>query len=282
MKLSIITINLNNRAGLLKTIESVVSQTFTNFEYIIIDGGSTDGSVELIKEHADKITYWVSEPDKGIYNAMNKGILKATGEYLQFLNSGDWLFSNEILEHIFNATHIGDVLYGNYINVLGNNRFEEIIVPRKITLSYFYSGGIINHQSTFFKRYLFQRGHIYDETYKIISDWKYYFSLILRGAIFEHIDIFIVYFDRTNGIGAILDECHRNERIRCLNEVMPIHVRSDYDELIKLRAESEALYKSNYFKLRNQNRTYRKIITLFLLILSHIDKIFSKTWNIHP
>jgi len=81
MKLSIITINFNNVSGLLKTIESVISQTFRGFEYIVIDGGSSDGSVEVIKEYADKITCWVSEPDNGIYNAMNKGVLKATGEY---------------------------------------------------------------------------------------------------------------------------------------------------------------------------------------------------------
>ena len=89
MKLSIITINRNNAAGLRRTIESVVSQTYTEFEYIIIDGASTDESVDVIKEYADKITFWVSEPDNGIYNAMNKGILKAKGEYLLFLNSGD-------------------------------------------------------------------------------------------------------------------------------------------------------------------------------------------------
>ena len=111
-KLSIITINLNNAAGLRKTIESVVNQTFTDYEYLIIDGGSTDGSVEVIKEFADKITYWVSEPDKGIYNAMNKGILKARGEYLQFLNSGDWLVDNEVLFRVFSLNHFEDILYG--------------------------------------------------------------------------------------------------------------------------------------------------------------------------
>ena len=89
MKLSVITINFNNRDGLRKTIESVVNQTYNDFEYIIIDGGSTDGSVDVIKEYADRIDYWVSEPDKGIYNAMNKGIDVAKGEYCIFMNSGD-------------------------------------------------------------------------------------------------------------------------------------------------------------------------------------------------
>ena len=88
-KISIITINYNNCEGLRRTIESVVNQTCRDFEYIIIDGGSTDGSVDVIKRYADNIDYWVSEPDKGIYNAMNKGIRMATGDYVQILNSGD-------------------------------------------------------------------------------------------------------------------------------------------------------------------------------------------------
>ena len=91
MKLSIITVNLNNRDGLKKTIDSVISQTFKDFEWIVIDGGSTDGSRELIEQYVNHFAYWVSEPDKGVYNAMNKGVKKAKGEYLQFLNSGDWL-----------------------------------------------------------------------------------------------------------------------------------------------------------------------------------------------
>ena len=99
-KLSIITINLNNAQGLEKTIKSVVSQTYSDYEYIIIDGASTDGSVDVIQEYRNKITYWVSEPDTGIYNAMNKGILKATGEYCQFLNSGDILVDNNVTERM--------------------------------------------------------------------------------------------------------------------------------------------------------------------------------------
>ncbi len=87
LKLSIITINLNNLAGLQKTMQSVFEQTFTDYEYIVIDGGSTDGSKEYIEQHSDKLAYWVSEKDKGIYNAMNKGIIKAGGDYLLFLNS---------------------------------------------------------------------------------------------------------------------------------------------------------------------------------------------------
>ena len=99
MKYSIITVNYNNKEGLRKTIESVISQTFRDFEYIVIDGGSSDGSAELLKEYSDKITYWVSEPDKGIYNGMNKGIAKATGDYLNFMNSGDCFYDQQVLKY---------------------------------------------------------------------------------------------------------------------------------------------------------------------------------------
>jgi len=111
--LSIISINLNNVAGLQKTIESVWPQTFTDYEYIIIDGGSTDGSIDIIKKYSDKITYWISEKDNGIYHAMNKGIEVAKGDYCLFLNSGDWLVDKKILENVFSNNHSEDILYGD-------------------------------------------------------------------------------------------------------------------------------------------------------------------------
>lgn len=98
MKLSIITINFNNEKGLKKTLESVSIQTYKNFEFIIIDGGSTDNSVNIIKEYQPIITYWLSEPDKGIYNAMNKGIAQAHGEYCIFMNSGDTFYDASTIE----------------------------------------------------------------------------------------------------------------------------------------------------------------------------------------
>ena len=108
-KLSIITVNLNNKAGLQKTIESVFSQTFTDYEYLVIDGGSEDGSKELIKKYENKFVYWVSEKDKGIFNAMNKGILKASGEYLLFLNSGDYFYDSAVLDDVFDKAASTDI-----------------------------------------------------------------------------------------------------------------------------------------------------------------------------
>jgi glycosyltransferase involved in cell wall biosynthesis len=100
IKLSIITINYNNRDGLEKTIRSVIDQRFTDFEFIVIDGGSTDGSVDNIRKYENKINYWCSEKDAGIYNAQNKGIKKAKGEYCLFLNSGDFLYNEDVLNKI--------------------------------------------------------------------------------------------------------------------------------------------------------------------------------------
>lgn len=114
-KLSIITVNLNNREGLRKTIESVICQSFSDYEYIIIDGGSTDGSKELIELYQNKVTYWISETDKGIYNAMNKGIKTGKGDYCLFLNSGDWLVNSTVIEKEFSDSKQADIIYGNTI-----------------------------------------------------------------------------------------------------------------------------------------------------------------------
>jgi glycosyltransferase involved in cell wall biosynthesis len=119
MKLSVITINYNNCDGLRKTIESVVSQTFTDFEYIIIDGGSTDGSVDVIKEYAGRIDYWVSERDRGCYHAMNKGVKVAQGEYVIFMNSGDSFYTNDVIDAFVKENPTEDVLCGDMFLSLG-------------------------------------------------------------------------------------------------------------------------------------------------------------------
>ena len=111
--ISIITINYNNASGLEKTIRSVVEQTYNEYEYIIIDGASLDKSKEVIQEYQRYIDFWCSEKDSGIYNAMNKGIQKASGEYLLFLNSGDVLHNSAVLAAIHGFLSVQDILYGD-------------------------------------------------------------------------------------------------------------------------------------------------------------------------
>lgn len=186
MKFSIITVNLNNCEGLKKTIDSVVSQTFQDFEWIIIDGGSTDGSRELIEQYAEHFAYWVSEPDKGIYNAMNKGIKVAKGEYLQFLNSGDWLASNTVLQDVFNANPAADFVYGDHIERDGSIETG----PDPLTFQRMYRSTIC-HQDIFHSKRLFEDRQ-YDESFRIASDWKFLFEEIVRKkATYQKVNVVV-------------------------------------------------------------------------------------------
>ena len=170
--LSIITINRNNAAGLEKTIQSVVNQTFTDFEYIIIDGASDDNSVEIIKKYADKINFWVSEPDTGIYNAMNKGIKKAQGEYCLFLNSGDWLINDTTLTEVFNEVTNTEEAGIYYTDCIATNHplFQP---PKLIDINYLVIHNL-NHQNTLVKHSLFLEHGFYNEKFKIASDYEFW------------------------------------------------------------------------------------------------------------
>lgn len=176
--ISIITINYNNLEGLKKTIQSVTNQTWQKFEYIVIDGGSTDGCAEYIKSQSDKIDYWVSEPDKGIYNAMNKGIVQAKGEYLLFLNSGDHLFNNYVLENNNQYLAENDLIYFNLNFVDGTESWIHKY-PERLFFSYFILD-TLPHPSTFIKRKLFDITGFYNEDFKVVSDWKFFIESVCK------------------------------------------------------------------------------------------------------
>lgn len=215
MKLSIITINRNNAAGLRKTIESVVSQTYTDFEYIIIDGASTDDSVSIIKEYAEATLpcgeglgerlYWVSEPDKGIYNAMNKGILNAKGEYLLFLNSGDWLRNDSVISDFVLNEFSQDIVYGD-VNLVTSDliKIHKSIPTNDVDIDFFFHGGTFPHQSSFIKRHLFQAYGLYNENRQIMSDREFFMQVVfLHRCSFIHWEYIVAYYD-CNGISSQL------------------------------------------------------------------------------
>ena len=272
MKLSIITVNLNNAEGLRKTIESVVSQTFTDFEYIVIDGGSTDGSIEIIKQYTDKITYWVSEPDKGIYNAMNKGILRAKGEYCLFLNSGDYLYSDTVLSDVFSYDLKEDIIIGRLLlssdntTELGGGRTYACLQKGQALTLYNIYWGSINHQSSFIKRNLFHQYGLYDENYKIISDWIFFLKTIgMNGIQVKFIDMIIVYFDVT-GIGSVNISLREEERKNALEKIVPKQILTDYkyfqsleEKYLKIKREYDYLFKFpfTYFAARAINKLIR-------------------------
>jgi glycosyltransferase involved in cell wall biosynthesis len=193
-KLTIITVNLNNREGLRRTLNSVFIQTFTDFEYIIIDGASTDGSVDLIKESSNHFTYWVSEPDSGVYQAMNKGIGFASGEYLLFLNSGDIFVSDTALEKVFNQNHSADILICGHKLSKNEKIVYSELPPVQITFGHLYLKGI-NHQSTFIRRDLFLKSGLYREDFRYNADIEFWIRTIILGnasveCIHEYVSVY--------------------------------------------------------------------------------------------
>lgn len=305
MKLSIITINYNNSEGLKKTLASVAAQTYRNIEHIIIDGGSTDGSVDIIREYENTIkrsvtinqstiqVKWVSEPDMGIYNAMNKGVEIALGkrvvdtfnrstlcgdknkgieivqgkrvvnvdhttssnslndnrstlnelqsDYIQILNSGDILASPDVTERMMNALHsfirstLNDkidvpILYGNMIKkdyttgrILGKSREVEYSLRQ-------YFSSTMNHDCCYFRRDLFETYGLYDESLKIVSDWKWFLQAIGLGKVKPvYVDIDVTIFD-ASGISETNLALRNQERRQVLEELLPPAILADYDK----------------------------------------------------
>jgi glycosyltransferase involved in cell wall biosynthesis len=175
---SIITINRNNALGLEKTIQSVLGQTFNDYEYIIIDGASDDGSRKVIEKYASKIGFWTSEPDTGIYNAMNNGIRKAIGKYCLFLNSGDHLYSPEALAELFNVKLEADIVYTDQ-HRFGSDGERVIFFPARLTFYWLFTE-YLPHNCMLIKRSLFEQLGLYNETYRIVADWEFYLKALAK------------------------------------------------------------------------------------------------------
>jgi glycosyltransferase involved in cell wall biosynthesis len=177
-KLSIITINFNDDKGLETTIKSVIQQNYSNYEFIIIDGNSTDNSKVVIDTYKSHFTYWVSEDDTGIYNAMNKGIKQAKGDYLLFLNSGDSLIDNPNILAEIDALLKDDIIAFDCLLERNGNQVGKRTHTENPSLFYIYKHGF-KHQSTFIKRTLFDIFGFYDESYKISGDYEFWIRCAL-------------------------------------------------------------------------------------------------------
>lgn len=237
MKITVITINRNNAAGLEKTMQSVFSQICPGFEYVVVDGASTDNSVRVIERYADMFgdrMKWISEPDGGIYNAMNKGIGMSSGTYLQFLNSGDCLVSEDVLSNlssILRGNEQASILYGNLLKAMPNGKVihDKSFSGKEMTFLDFYNG-TLNHSSAFIRRDLFSKYGLYDESLKIVSDWKWFLQAIVFGGekpIYADVDITL--FDMT-GISETNTGLTQSERKKVLNESVCPAILSDYRE----------------------------------------------------
>lgn len=269
IKVSIITINYNNKVGLKKTIESVIKQDFNSFEFIVIDGGSTDGSYDVIQEYKNCIDYWVSESDKGIYNAMNKGIAIARGEYCNFMNSGDCFSDKNVLSSIFanRKEDLCDIIVGNTYCT------KWIQPPSKITMDFLFSTTIC-HQAAFIKRSLLQK-YYYDEKFKIVSDRKFFIqTLIFDNCSYEAIDVDVVIYD-LNGYSANNRTLSDLEYQQVLEELVPSRILEDYG-----KKKIGSLYGNTYYEklfVEIGKRKYRIIVYLFVAILIRFISIFKKS-----
>jgi glycosyltransferase involved in cell wall biosynthesis len=237
MKISVITINLNNATGLYKTMKSVINQSFRDFEYIIIDGGSTDGSLDVIKEFQSHNTaaterlvlrfQWISESDEGIYHAMNKGILRSNGDYCFFLNSGDYFVSSKVLENVMQLQSDEDVLFGNMLVCINDNTVDKSMGKSQLTFMDIYQSRI-KHQASFIKKRLFDLFGLYNVSNKIVSDWEFILKTVgLQNVSYRYIDEDITFFDN-GGISNNLHEIRIDERNKILEENIPLMILADY------------------------------------------------------
>jgi glycosyltransferase involved in cell wall biosynthesis len=258
MIFSIITVNYNDALGLERTISSVVSQDFLEIEYLIIDGGSTDASLKVIENNAHKISYWVSEPDNGIYHAMNKGIRQATGRYLMFLNSGDCLSTKNVLQECYAAILTNpntDILYGD-VNVLGISGKEGSTrwsYPAELGISFF-KRYTINHQASLIRSELFKELGLYPEQYKVASDYFIFLQSMLHDKKYMHINSILVNYDAT---GVSASENYKNyiaEMEIIWSKIVPLWSQElvrDYEvisNLVNSRIVKFAIYFNNYLK----------------------------------
>ena len=269
MKLSIITITYNNAEGLHRTIQSVQSQTFRDFEHIIVDGGSTDESVEIIRQYADNeairpegykairpenskadnlalspnhlitsspIT-WISEKDTGVYDAQNKGIRLAQGEYCYFLNAGDTFCADDVLERMFlpnsliasSPNRLLDILYGNEIIVDGNG--QRVGIARGVVNPTFVDlyNSCMKHQASFIRRSLFDKYGMYDADMRICSDFDWFFRVIAfhDDVTLLYRDVDVAYFENT-GLSYHAPELCAKERQQILDRYMSKRMQWDY------------------------------------------------------
>lgn len=214
MKYSIITINYNHRDGLRNTIESVIIQSCKDYEFIVIDGGSNDGSREVLEQYSADISYWVSEPDKGIYNAMNKGVKAAHGDYLIFMNSGDTFYDEKALERSLPYLN-EDFVQGTAKNQdMSETPLCLVQIPGK-TQPFSPS---LHHQACFFRRQLFDNA-LYDESYKIVADWKFYIEqLIFHNATFCRMTEVVAIYEG-GGISDTNKDTDFEERKRIISDI---------------------------------------------------------------
>lgn len=255
-RISIITINYNDASGLEETVKSVASQSYAALEYIVVDGGSNDGSVSIIEKYVNSIDKWISEPDNGIYNAMNKGVQMATGEYLLFLNSGDYLRSTSVIEEVFLSMPNKEIVYGAIETMTGHKK-DVKRYPEELTLEFLLNSSL-PHPATFYKKELFAKYGLYDESLKIVADWAFNLKILsIHEVSYQRIDPVISVF-KMDGISSKPEfrAQMKKEGMKVLNDLYPA-------SLVKYLLELQDI-KSKYKRIK-QNKGVKLLRSLKLL-----------------
>ncbi|MDE6285219.1 MAG: glycosyltransferase [Bacilli bacterium] len=190
-KITVITVCFNAVNSIEETMLSVLNQTYDNIEYIIIDGGSTDGTVDKIKKYSNRLSFWISEPDQGIYDAMNKSFKWASGDYLLFLNAGDTFYNNVVIDNITKACNGSQIIYGDVMmhftdnhSAIYNGKFNKF----KLTFRN------ICHQSIFYPQMVYKNFQ-FDLNYKFLADWVSNMQLWKTNS-FKYVPIIIANYYR--------------------------------------------------------------------------------------
>jgi glycosyltransferase involved in cell wall biosynthesis len=188
---SIITVVYNRKTYLEQTILSVVNQTYNNLEYLIIDGGSTDGTLDVIKKYDDHIDYWISEPDKGMYYALNKGIELSKGEIIGLCHSDDYYYDSSVIEHLisFQRTTDASVYHGDIITLSPDNQFRDRIISDSQIIERTHNS--INHPTTFIRKNIFNKFGLYDTNYRSASDYELMMRFKVNNCEFKHLGIIV-------------------------------------------------------------------------------------------
>lgn len=259
-KLSIITVTYNNDSGLEKTIQSVLSQTVQDFEYIVVDGDSNDNSKSIVRLHSDVIDVFISEKDKGIYDAMNKGVNVAKGEYCLFLNAGDCFYDSYVIENVLPSLGGIDILYGDSFKIKPHYR-RIIKYKKELTLLDFYKViPPLHHQASFIKRELFEKYGLYNIEIPVFADWEFFFrTIILNRVSTQHLSFIVCSFDGTGLSNSISNQNPMRKelndvRYAILSEHFPDYILNDYKHLDQILSKTsfftKLMNKISYFNIR--------------------------------
>lgn len=248
-KISVITVNFNHAQGLAKTMKSVLMQTYSDIEYIVIDGGSTDGSVDIVNQYCKRLAYSCSEADCGVYDGMNKGIFHATGDYVLFMNSGDSFCNSDVLANVFGKTEYdSDLIVGRQYQLRnGVRRANRHIFANEVDSSFFISN-TLPHQATFIKRSLLTEIGGYNLSYKIVADWVFWYEAVVNHqATVCCVETFVAEMEE-EGISSDIDKC-RAEMAQFLKTQYPTLIIGQWKNIILQNGESFLFRRATKSKL---------------------------------